>query len=152
MIEKTGLCPLCGTDFGSEDNVTVCTGCGIELRKHMPIVRLVRSWFWEFTSESITQLHKLWAEQQAKLKFAEGAGKDASVRCPRCGKNNLTIIYSQGAAYPLTLIDAKEDYCEVNWDEVDVVSSEIAHIDCDDCDAAWLDFADFGKEEEKRKK
>lgn len=66
MIEPTGHCPLCNEEFGSEDNETVCPGCGIGLRKHVPIVRVNRSWYWEFTVTSIEQLHELWENRETQ--------------------------------------------------------------------------------------
>lgn len=64
MIELTGHCPLCDHEFGSEDSEATCPACGIGLRKHVPLVRTARAWYWEFTGASIGQLHALWVQRE----------------------------------------------------------------------------------------
>lgn len=134
MIEPTGLCPLCGHDFGSDENDVACPNCGIGLHRFVPIVRLSRSWFWELTKDATKKLHDLWVADHEEKKW---------LPCPKCNKGALFITYNECTKYPLTLVTPEDDYCEVDDRHQEVIESDMLHIRCSSCGHLWHDLTEL---------
>lgn len=65
------------------------------------------------------------------------------LRCPKCAEGNLFITYEEHAEYPLTSVDAADDYCEVDGVNKDVTHSEVIHIRCSECKERWTSLTEM---------
>lgn len=68
-------------------------------------------------------------------------------KCPKCGKEDLTITYNESNVYEVSQIDG--DFVDLG-EPVDSYNSDLCRIYCEDCEEDWDSLVAFNEAKEHK--